>query len=109
MEPEFESLLADESAVREALGVSGQAVKGWPTRWASKTARPDRELLAPAIAAIRRASPKLASAKTVRRDWATGKNEWALYILRRYAEDPDLQALIEDHPIVKRLSEVGPA
>ncbi len=108
MDLEFESILSDEAGVRQALGVAGRPIRGWPKRWGARSARPDKELLSPAIAAIRRASPRPDSARTVRRDWATGKNDWALYILQQFADDAGMRELVRRHVIVQRLAEVAP-
>lgn len=108
MEVMFESLLTDESVVRSALGLHGQRVPGWPSGWSPNHPGPDKGLLGPATSAVRRLRPQHPAARAVRRDWFSGKNDWAEYILRQVKDDPALRAVVASHPIVRRLREVGP-
>lgn len=108
MDSMFESLLCDENLVREALGVVGTNVKGWPTRWGSSVPNPDSAILAPAVAAVRRKFPKGAASRHVRRDWRSGKNDWGLYLVQKATASPHLLARLQRHPIAERLAEVTP-
>lgn len=108
MDVMFESLLTDERIVRDALGLRGQRVPGWPSGWSANHSSPDKELLAPATTAVRRLKPRHPAARAVRRDWFAGKNDWAEYILRQARERPEHREALAAHPVVRRLREVGP-
>jgi len=78
MEPMFESILiGDEATVAKALGhVSGvPKPKGWPNGWVANP-KPDSLVIAPAIAAARKARPTHPVFRAVRGDYRTAKNGW---------------------------------
>lgn len=109
MDSMFETLLCDESLMREALGVRGVRVKAWPSGWSQNVRDPDKSLIGPAISAVRRQFPKSAPCKAVRRDWRSGKNDWALHIIRQIAQSTELRERVSGHPIIERLAEIAPA
>jgi hypothetical protein len=106
MDPMFEDLLVhDEGSTKLALNVArGRAVpKGWPRNgWGGSSMRPDSLVLAPAISAARKSSPKGSIFRSIRGDFRTAKNEWAEYLLRHQLAQDD--AVILNHPISVRLS-----
>ncbi|MFY9821837.1 MAG: hypothetical protein WAM82_10675 [Thermoanaerobaculia bacterium] len=109
MEPVFEGFLVqDERAVRRALGVEGEAVKGWPQKgWGDpQERRPDLNVLAPAIQALRFLRPKRPVLRKVRGDMKTHKAEWGDLLLRKLLADDQARPLILAHPIARRLSEL---
>lgn len=105
IDPMFETILVqDESAVRRALEVAGKNVPGWPT-WARNSRRPDRELLAPAVARSRRVS----TAAVFRRlgsDFKVAKQEWATYLYRKLCEDQNARNVLVSHSVSARLQEL---
>jgi hypothetical protein len=108
MEPLFEGLLVqDEAAVKRALGVKKEP-KGWPrTGWSDATERrPDLNVLAPAITALRRHRPAPGVFRKVRGDMRTHKNEWGELLLRELLEDSHARSLVLSHPISRRLTEL---
>lgn len=96
MEPVFESLLiADEAAVRRALG-HARTPKDWPT-FSRRVKRPDRTVLPRAVSL---AAP---DARTrVGGTFDTNKHGWALAIVREAARGNRFAA----HPIARRLRDV---
>jgi hypothetical protein len=109
MEPVFEGMLVrDEGAVRRALGVEGMAVKGWPRQgWGeSIDPRPDLNVLAPAIRALRALQPKRPILRTIHGDMKTHKSEWVELLLRRLLDDDRSRPYVLGHPIARRLSEL---
>jgi hypothetical protein len=112
MEPMFESLLVQkESAVRRALGVGNQPIRGWPRQgWGdASVTRPDADVLAPAINALLAVRPRLDAVKRVRGNMRTRKNEWGELLLRRLLDDHEGRASIMQHPLSRRLVELLPA
>ncbi len=103
MDPMFEDLLvASEAAVKRALEVSGRPA-GWP-RW-NRSPNPDRDILAPAIAAL----PYRSSVRRrVRGDFRTKKDDWGEYLLRKLLDDDAVRSALASHPVVLRLGEVLP-
>lgn len=108
MDPIFEALLCvDEAGVRRALGLAGRKVRGWPAGWRKPgVRRPDEDLLQPAVAAARR--ERTEAARAVRGAWETSKNEWGEFLLRALLDDPRCAHRLLEHPICKRLAELGP-
>ncbi len=106
MEPMFEDLLThDQGSTRLALSIKRGAAPpaGWPRNgWDGGSMRPDSLVLAPAIAAARRSSPKSQVFRSIRGDFRTAKNEWADYLLRNQLAKND--AVILKHPLSVRLS-----
>ncbi len=100
MEPMFESLFAEEKALRRALKLVGVSTRRWPTRWDPR--RIDRELVGPAVAAAREAKIKL----PVRGDFQVSKDEWGAYLFRAMFEDPEHGARFAEHAVIRRLREV---
>lgn len=100
MEPMFEGLLADEKALRAALGMKGVPSRRWPGKWDPR--RPDSELLGPAIAAAQAANVKL----PIRAGFQTAKDEWGAYLFRTILADPEHGPRLAAHPLVQRLREV---
>ncbi|MCX4246221.1 hypothetical protein [Paraliomyxa miuraensis] len=108
MEPMFEAMLLQrEQHVLRALGLERRPL-GWPTQgWGSiTTRRPDQDVLAPVIGALRcgprKQWPRVA--KTIGAD-ARNKDPWLEYLLRRLLDDPEARALVLAHPICRRLQE----
>lgn len=107
MEPEFESLLAqDDSVIMRALGLSQRQAKGWPKRWGASGQNP-KTILRQAVVAARRYRPKTLPIKRIRGDMRTAKHAWGLHFLRTlllYRRN-----LIDDHPISIRIVETLPS
>lgn len=102
MEPMFEDLLVrDEAALKDAMTIKGLTIKNWPT-FSKLSRNPDRELLSPAIEALRGHRPQLPlTSKMIRGGLRTHKNEWGEYLLRELIRiNP---ALIQSHEIAARL------
>ncbi|WP_428263126.1 hypothetical protein [Haliangium sp.] len=109
MEPMFEALLAgDEAAVKRALGVRG-APKGWPRiRWNDDhERRPDARLIGPAVQAACALRPRPKALAGVRGSWHTNKDGWGEFLLRRLLADDDARPAVLDHPLCRRLAELG--
>ena len=108
MEPMFEALLVqDETAVRHALGVTGQEIPGWPRQgWGPQERHPDIQVLAPAIRALQRLRPRPKVLKIVRGDMRTNKDGWGEYLLRQMLENERARPLILSHALSRRLSEM---
>jgi hypothetical protein len=109
MEPLFEGLLVqDEGAVKRALGVKGKEPKGWPKAgWSDpRERRPDLNVLAPAITALRRLRPAPEVFRRIRGDMRTHKGEWGELILRELLADEQARPMILSHPISRRLTEL---
>lgn len=109
MEPVFEGILVqDENAIKRALDLVGRSVRGWPRQgWGdSQERRPDLNVLAPAIRALRDLQPRRPILRQVRGDMRTHKAEWGELLLRRLLRDPQARPLILAHPIARRLSEL---
>jgi len=110
MEPKFESLLVqDESAARRALGIHGRRVPSWPTSgWADpKELQPDRRILDSAVRAVRRLRPSVRGIAGVRQSWEHNKDGWGEFLLRRMLGDEEARQCILQHPICRRLAEIG--
>jgi hypothetical protein len=95
MEPMFEGMLADEKALREALGVRNQQVKGWPKHWGSND---PKEVLDRAIRATRRLSPLPAALKRVPGNMETRPNDWNLFL----TSNPAFHEIVRSHDIATR-------
>jgi hypothetical protein len=109
MEPVFEGMLTqDEQAVRRALRIEGRNVRGWPRRgWGDpRERRPDLNVLAPAIQALRALQPRHPLFRQVRGDMRTHKAEWGELLTRKLLEDGQARSLLLEHPIARRLSEL---
>jgi hypothetical protein len=109
MEPVFEGMLVqDEQAVRRALGLERETVKGWPRQgWGDpQERRPDLKVLVPAIQALRALRPRRPVLRLVRGDMRTHKSDWGELLLRRLLEDDRARPLVLAHPIARRLSEL---
>ena len=109
MEPVFEGILVqDEGAVRRALGIEGVSVKGWPRQgWGeSSDPRPDLNVLAPAIRALRAMQPRRPILRTIHGDMKTHKSEWIELLLRRLLDDDRARPHVLGHPIARRLSQL---
>lgn len=109
MVPVFEGILVQQDqAVRRALGLEKERVKGWPRRgWGDPDEkRPDLNVLAPAIQALRSLRPKRPILRQVRGDLRTHKAEWGDLLLQRLLADDQARPLILAHPIARRLSEL---
>lgn len=107
MEPDFEALLCNDGLVRDALGLQGRRVDGWPTDWSLPPPTRGDDVLQRAVLAAQRASPQPASVKRVRGDMRTAKHEWAAYVLRRAT--PHALARLREHAIARRLRVCLPA
>lgn len=108
MESIFESLLvADERAIKEALGVVGVRMKKWPALWDSAAARPDWDLLQPALVAVRQLKPPPACVRQVGGDMKTNKHGWDSFLLERLSASATGLARIRGHMIARRLVEVA--
>jgi hypothetical protein len=94
MVPEFEAVLADEQAVREALDVRGKDIPRWPN-W-----DPDdpKETLDKAIRAARRFRPQPKPTKQVPGNMETRPNDWHLF----FSGQPRMQEVIKGNAIVQR-------
>lgn len=108
MDPVFESLLCvDEAGVRRALGLAGKNVREWPSGWKKvDVRRPDDALLQPAVDAAR--GERTSATRAVRGAWDTSKNEWGEFLLRSLLADPQCAPKLIEHPICRRLAEIGP-
>lgn len=100
MEPMFEELLADEPALRRALGLAGVRCPDWPSRWDAR--RVDKELIGGAIAAAQRAGIKL----PVRGGFQENKDAWASFLFSALMTDPAARERLLEHALVRRLREV---
>lgn len=106
MDTMFESLIvADEQAVKKALGCSGKRISDWPRAWKNLPPRPDSDLLSPAISAARKFRPKLEEAFAVRGDLITAKHEWGYYFLNSMLAPTGSQKC-RNHQIATRLREI---
>lgn len=105
MEPMFEDLLVqDEAVLKGALGIRAgdQMPRSWPRVGWGGAARPDSEVISPAIHSARKMRPNEPIFRAIRGDYRTAKNEWAEYLLRQaLARSP---GLIGGHPISVRLA-----
>jgi hypothetical protein len=109
MEPVFEGILVqDERALRRALDLEGETVRGWPRQgWGDpQDRRPDLNLLTPAIQALRAHQPRRSVLRRIHGDMRTAKSEWAEYLLRKLLEDENGRTLVLNHPLSKRLAEL---
>lgn len=109
MEPVFEGMLVqDEQAIRRALGIEGRSVRDWPRRgWGDpQERRPDLNVLAPAIRALRALRPGPSLLRQVRGDMRTHKAEWGELLMRRLLDDRQSRELLLNHPISRRLREL---
>lgn len=100
MEPMFEGMLANEKALRAALGMKGVPSRRWPNNWDPR--RPDSELIGPAIAAAQAANVKL----PIRGGFQQAKDEWGAYLFRTILADPEHGPRLTNHALVRRLREV---
>lgn len=105
MEPEFESLLLMDKALREVLGAKGTKTIGWPKSWTPTPERRGKAILHAAIEAVRKAKggKGLPVRGTITQ---TAPNEWAEWILRQLMGDAAARQKLANHPIVRRLAEV---
>ena len=109
MEPVFEGILTqDEQAVRRALGIEGRNVQGWPRHgWSDpQERRPDLNVLASAIRALRALRPSHPLFRQIRGDMRTHKAEWGEFLTRRLLDDDQARPALLGHPIARRLSEL---
>jgi hypothetical protein len=107
MEPVFEGILIqDERAVRRALDLEGETVRGWPRHgWGDpRQRRPDLKVLAPAVQSLRSLRSK--RPRFIHGDMKTHKSEWDEFLLRRLLADHRARPLVLAHPIAQRLSEL---
>lgn len=103
MEPEFESLLAqDDGQIMRALGLSQRPATGWPRRWGASGKNP-KTLLREAVVAAKKHRPKTTPTKRIRGDMRTAKHAWGLHFLRTLLQHK--RSLIDDHPISMRITE----
>jgi hypothetical protein len=111
MAPEFEGLLtSSEGNVRAALEVNQQRVKGWPSWLTNPQGREAKELLNRAVNSLR-ALPKNKQPKVfkqIKGDMKNAHHEWAAQILKVANEDTQRQAVLRQHPIAARLTELLP-
>jgi len=109
MEPMFEGLLVqDEQAVRRALGLEGErSPRGWPgTGWGNPgERRPDRTLLVPAIASLKRLRPRPDVTRRIPGDFRTNKDGWGEYLVRQLLGDTRARPAVLGHPICQRFGE----
>ncbi len=105
MDPMFEGLMRHEDGVRQALGVTGRQVKGWPSGW-TDTKNPKR-VLQRAIGAARNLRPMPDIVKKVRGDMETAAHEWACTFFG--AGNTMLLGHARTHAIGVRLKELLPA
>lgn len=106
MEPMFEGLLVqDEPAIRRAFGIKGRHVRRWPTDgWGDPRQRhPDRQILVPAVAALRRLKPPPPVVRRVRGDMETNKIGWDLFLTRELLNDPRVRKTLLEHELCRRL------
>jgi hypothetical protein len=97
MEPCFEGiLLEDQSGLRDALGLKGKKVREWP-KWDTRTARPDREVIAKAIAC---AVPEVR--RMMRKPFLEDKHGWARFL---FGKLPD-ESPVWSHAVIDRLRTV---
>ena len=107
MEPMFEDILVQsEAGFRTVVGNFGKPKpKGWPNvGWGGGSKRPDTEVVAPAVAALRGVKPKPHVVGRIRGDFRTAKNEWAEYLVRHMLADQNFRAVITGHAIAQRVS-----
>jgi len=106
MEPMFEGLLVQsEPAIRRAFGITGRNVRSWPSGgWGDPNQRrPDRELLRPAIAALRRLGPRPPVVRRVGGDMLTNKIGWDLFLTRALLNDKRARETVLEHELCLRL------
>ncbi|WP_422114677.1 hypothetical protein [Brachybacterium sp. UNK5269] len=104
MEPMFESIIADESVVRSALGLHGERPKGWPRRWSGPSMNNPDDVIGAAIAAAHSIRPKPREVRRIGKGFSVAKNEWGYYLLQFAVENNE--AALRAAPIVARLSEM---
>lgn len=109
MEPVFEGMLTqDEQTVRRVLGIEGRSVRGWPRHgWGDpQERRPDLNVLAPAIRALRALQPRPSLFRQIRGDMRTHKAELGEWLTRKLLEDDQGRSLLLEHPVARRLREL---
>lgn len=101
MDPEFEDLFKDESVIKEALGLRGETVAGWPEKWDKRFSREPKGLLDAAIDAAKRHPSKPGVVRRVGLDYTRKQEAWAAHFIRSFAESRP--AAFRGHPICARL------
>lgn len=101
VDPLFESIFMNESAMRRSLGVSGKRTTGWPTGWESKNRRAS-ELIGAAIDVAREAIPQQALFRRLKQGYES-KTPWCIHFI----ESGEFDAVIRAHPLGKRLVEIS--
>lgn len=101
IDPMFETLFCEERVIKQALGLVGQNVKDWPSKWVKKQSREAKTLLDQAIHAARRHQPKAEIAGKIGLDYTRNQEEWAAHFVRTFSEHWPAQ--FREQPVVERL------
>ena len=106
MEPEFESLLAGEDAVRASLEIpSGKRLANWPRDWSGSSSRL-KDVIGQATSAARALEPLPRALRVTRGDIRTAPHEWGSALVR--CDAPAMKRRLGSHTITRRLREVLP-
>lgn len=95
LDPEFETVLADSSTMKSALGFAGRPLQQWPRDW--KRTRP-KDVIANAVGAALNARPKPSLLRARRMPFESDPNGWARWLVGR----PAFQTHLGKHPLMQR-------
>jgi hypothetical protein len=104
MKPDFEGMIAHESAIRLALGVKGMSVRGWPTDWTEQGPKRMDAVLDQAIEAARKVRPKPPVFQKCGLPFRSAKHTWASLIIERGGES--MRDNMRTHSTGRRLREL---
>ena len=102
VDPLFESIFMDERAMKQALGVGGKRITGWPIGWDRDNVDAS-EVIGTAVDAAREAVPSAKVFRRIHQGYETLKTEWGIHFIQSGAFDVS----IKRHPLGKRLAEIG--
>ena len=100
VDPLFESIFMNETAMRQSLGIRGTRVDRWPAKWEAWD-RNASNVVASAVDAARGAAPNRPVFRGIRQVYDTLKSEWGVHFLQSGYFDTELRR----HPLAKRLAE----
>ncbi len=104
MKPDFEGLIANEAAVREALGARGLSLRGWPNDWSEQGPRRMDAVLDQAIEVARKHRPRLTIFRVCGLPFRSAKHTWASLLISRGGKK--MNAHMKAHSSGRRLSEL---
>jgi len=106
MKPDFEGILAHESAVRFALGLRGQSIAGWPRAWTEVGPRRMDAVLDQAIEAARRHRPRPPIFRSCGLPFRSAKHTWASLLIAHGGDQ--MAQHMRSHSLGARLREILP-